>query len=145
MKKVNYKSGALHFKIINARGDEDFVPCKVLMSTAKSNMYKVLNHDSFILFIFCLNYFCFTTSTIQIHQPCKEIQKKVPKKQKRTWTYEDENGNDLGQDYREILQSSGNQQIENQKKLDNDIVRIRCNNCCKQSVYCVTILFLCLE
>ena len=36
----------------------------------------------------------------QVHQPQKE-QDKRPRvvKQRRTWTYEDENGRDLGQDY----------------------------------------------
>jgi hypothetical protein len=47
----------------------------------------------------------------------------VTKKQKRTWTYEDENGNDLGQDYDKQLQSHGRHEKEQQEKLDNVNVR----------------------
>ena len=37
-----------------------------------------------------------------MHQPRKEAEKRARVvKQKRTWTYEDENGQDLGQDYLE--------------------------------------------
>jgi hypothetical protein len=42
VRKSSCKDGALHFKLVNASGDEDFVPCKVVMSTAKSNVYKVV-------------------------------------------------------------------------------------------------------
>jgi hypothetical protein len=38
-----------------------------------------------------------------VHQPRKDPEKRARVvKHKRTWTYEDENGQDLGQDYLEL-------------------------------------------
>ena len=55
----------------------------------------------------------------QVHQPQKE-QDKRPRvvKQRRTWTYEDENGRDLGQDY--IQQREDDQETNVSIRLVND-------------------------
>ena len=60
----------------------------------------------------------------QIHQPQKE-QDKRPRvaKQRRTWTYEDENGQDLGQDY--LQQREDDQETNVSIKLLNNSL----NNC----------------
>ncbi len=61
--------------------------------------------------------------TFQVYHTRKETQKKVTKKHKRTWTYEDENGNDLGQDYDKQLQTNCKHQKKQQKKSDDVNVR----------------------
>jgi hypothetical protein len=43
VKNKNYIGGAEHFKLVNSSGSCNFVPCKMLMSTAKSNVFKVCN------------------------------------------------------------------------------------------------------
>ena len=43
VRKKDHVGGAQHFKLVNASGACNFVPCKILMSTAKSNVYKVCN------------------------------------------------------------------------------------------------------
>ena len=50
VRKRNHIGGAQHFKLVNASGACNFVPCKILMSTAKSNVYKVCN---------CIIYLCY--------------------------------------------------------------------------------------
>ena len=69
----------------------------------------------------------------QIRQPEKE-QDKRPRvvKQRRTWTYEDENGRDLGQDY--LQQREGEQETNVSISSINDSY----NNC-------VTFIFLLSE
>ena len=42
VKKRNHM-GVQHFKLVNASGRCNFIPCKMLMSTAKSNVFKVYN------------------------------------------------------------------------------------------------------
>jgi hypothetical protein len=56
--------------------------------------------------------------TIQVHPPKKEKEKRNRVvKQKRTWTYEDDDGNDLGQDYVEKLKSKDQQKINQEKNV----------------------------
>ncbi len=43
VRKRDHIGGAQHFKLVNASGACNFVPCKILMSTARSNVYKVYN------------------------------------------------------------------------------------------------------
>ncbi len=43
VKKKNHLGGVQHFKLVNANGSCSFIPCKMLMSTAKSNVFKVYN------------------------------------------------------------------------------------------------------
>ena len=49
VRKRNHIGGAQHFKLVNASGACNFVPCKILMSTAKSNVYKVCNCIIYLL------------------------------------------------------------------------------------------------
>ncbi len=43
VKKTNCVNGAMHFKLVNHSRIFNFVPCKNLMSTSKSNVFKVCN------------------------------------------------------------------------------------------------------
>ncbi len=43
VKKTNCVNGAKHFKLVNPSRIFSFVPCKNLMSTSKSNVFKVCN------------------------------------------------------------------------------------------------------
>jgi hypothetical protein len=47
MKNKSFQGGALHFKLVNSCDDSCYVLCKVILSTKKTNVYKVI-------FILCL-------------------------------------------------------------------------------------------
>ena len=49
VRKKNHIGGAQHFKLVDASGACNFVPCKMLMSTAKSNVFKVCNCIIYVL------------------------------------------------------------------------------------------------
>jgi hypothetical protein len=60
VKKHNRLNGSQHFKLVDSNKRVEFVPCKIIMSTAKSNVYKVCSCvTTYLIFIFSL---CFSTS-----------------------------------------------------------------------------------
>ena len=51
VRKRDRIGGSQHFKLVNLNGSCNFVPCKMLMSTAKSNVFKVYIRIIYILLL----------------------------------------------------------------------------------------------
>ena len=51
VRKRDRIGGSQHFKLVNLSGSCNFVPCKMLMSTAKSNVFKVYIRIIYILLL----------------------------------------------------------------------------------------------